>query len=75
VSIVAVLSGKEWVGPAEAARRLGLSGSRVRQLIGEGRLAAVVTPLGRIVPVEAVEAEARRRRGVGGESESGGAHG
>jgi predicted site-specific integrase-resolvase len=61
VSGVAGLSVKDFVAPSEAGRRLGVSAQRVRQLIDEGRLTAVVTPLGRIVPVADVEAEAKRR--------------
>jgi excisionase family DNA binding protein len=80
VSNSAVLSDntlKRYVAPSEAARRLGLSGSRVRQLIAEGHLSAVVTPLGRIIAVADVEAEQARRLGasLGGESESRGAGG
>jgi excisionase family DNA binding protein len=67
VSIAAVLSDsalKRYVAPSEAARRLGVSGSRVRQLIEAGRLSALVTPLGKIVPVADVEAERVRRLGL-----------
>lgn len=60
--------GGDYVAPSEAARRLGRSASRIRQLITEGKLAAVQTPLGKIIPVAAVEAEARRRRGGGGDA-------
>jgi excisionase family DNA binding protein len=81
VSGAAVLSARnlarEYLAPSEAARRLGLSRERVHQLIEEGRLSAVRTPLGRIVPAADVEAEVRRRRALspGEESESGGADG
>ena len=68
VGEAAVLSAK-YLAPSEAGRRLGVSAQRVRQLIDAGRLSAVVTPLGRIVPLADVEAEARRRQ------ERGGAHG
>jgi predicted site-specific integrase-resolvase len=41
---------------------LQISAERVRQLVRAGRLRAVVTPLGRLLPRAAVEAEAQRRR-------------
>jgi predicted site-specific integrase-resolvase len=53
-----------WLSPLQAARRLHLSPERVRQLLKEGRLAHVVTPLGRLISPESVDAlaETRRRR-------------
>ncbi len=47
--------------PAQAARRLGLSADRVRQMVAEGKLPAVVTPLGRLLPASAVDALAAER--------------
>lgn len=66
MSEAAALSVSEYVSPSQAGRRLGVSAQRVRQLIDAGRLSAVVTPLGRIVPVADVEAEAKRRQELGG---------
>jgi excisionase family DNA binding protein len=49
---------------AEAGRVLGVTGERVRQLVRSGRLEAIATPLGRLIPLEAVEALARERAAV-----------
>ena len=38
-----------WLRIGEAAHRLQLSPQRVRQLIDQGKLAAIRTPLGRLV--------------------------
>lgn len=54
-----------YVPTSEAARRLGLSAHRIRQMVDAGQLQAVRTPLGRLIPVTAVEAERRRRQGGG----------
>jgi excisionase family DNA binding protein len=51
-----------WLTPTQAARVLQISAERVRQLVRAGRLRAVTTPLGRLLPRAAVEAEAERRR-------------
>jgi excisionase family DNA binding protein len=48
---------------SEAARVLEVSDQWVRSLMRSGRLAHVVTPLGRLIPREAVERLARERRG------------
>ena len=45
-----------WMSPSEAARALGLSSERIRQLTNEGKLAAERTPLGRLIDAEAVRA-------------------
>ncbi len=55
-----------YLAPAEAARVLGVSGARVRQMVAEGKLPALMTPLGRLLPAGAVEDEARRRAEKGG---------
>jgi len=51
--------------PGEAARLLGVSTTRVRQLIDAGALVGVVTPLGRVIDAGSVEklavARAERR--------------
>ena len=49
-------------GASAAARRLGVSAERVRQLEREGQLKAQLTPLGRLFKVDDVEALARARR-------------
>jgi len=48
---------------SEAARLLEVSDQWVRTLMRSNRLAHVVTPLGRLIPREAVERLARERRG------------
>ena len=63
------------MGPSEAARSPGVSAGRVRQLVAAGKLAAVVTPLGRRLRVTDVEALAQWRAGLGGGRPEGGAHG
>ena len=50
------------IGPSEAARRLGVSAQRVRQLGAEGKLPVVRTKLGRLFPVDAVDALVAQRR-------------
>ena len=39
----------EWPSPAQAATRLGVTPTRVRQLLDEGRIGYVRTALGRLV--------------------------
>jgi excisionase family DNA binding protein len=51
----------EVLSTAQAARRLGVSEAWVRRLVAAGRLPAVATPLGRLIPAEAVERFARER--------------
>jgi excisionase family DNA binding protein len=51
-----------YLAPSEAGRVLGVSAARVRQMVAEGKLPAVTTSLGRLLPAGAVEDEARRRR-------------
>jgi excisionase family DNA binding protein len=51
----------EYLSTGQAARRLGVSEGWVRKLILAGRLPAVATPLGRVVPQSAVEEFARLR--------------
>lgn len=53
--------------PAAAARLLGLSTLRVRQLIDAGILRGERTVLGRIITRTSVEAELRRRAALRGE--------
>jgi excisionase family DNA binding protein len=54
----------DYLTPAEAGRALGLTSMRVRQLVAEGRLAAIRTPLGRLIERQSVEA-LRRKRAAG----------
>lgn len=52
------------VTPSEAARRLGVSSARVRQLTRQGKLDVVQTPLGRLILVggdRGLDALARQR--------------
>lgn len=46
---------------SQAARRLSLSYSRVRQLSEEGRIRTIRTPLGRLFDADEVERFARER--------------
>lgn len=62
ISVSELLDRNSWLTPTQAARVLQISAERVRQLVRAGRLRAVVTPLGRLLPRAAVEAEAERRR-------------
>jgi excisionase family DNA binding protein len=48
---------------SQVARLLKVSDQWVRTLLRNGRLAHVATPLGRLIPREAVERLARERRG------------
>ncbi len=52
---------------SQVARRLGVSQELVRQLVRQGRLPHVMTPHGRLYPVEAIEQLAAERRRRGGE--------
>ena len=57
----------KWLSPAQAARELGVTPSRVRQLMAGGALPYQWTPLGRVVDVAAVEslrAERAQRAGA-----------
>lgn len=54
-----------YVSPGEAARMMGLSVERIRQMMRAGQLAHVVTPLGRIVERGAVEKMALVRATTG----------
>lgn len=54
------------IGTAAAARLLGVSEGRVRQLADRGALPSTRTPLGRLFELEDVQAllDARQRRAV-----------
>jgi excisionase family DNA binding protein len=56
----------DYLGPTEAARRLGVSADRVRQLCADGRLTFTWSPLGRLIDRDAVERLARERAEAGG---------
>jgi excisionase family DNA binding protein len=51
------------VTTSQAARLLEVSDQWIRTLMRSGQLAHVVTPLGRLIPRDAVERLARERRG------------
>ena len=55
---------EEAMSPAQAARRLGVSTTRVRQLLHAGALQGVTTALGHLIDPAGVEAlvESRRAR-------------
>jgi excisionase family DNA binding protein len=53
---------EHWLSPTQAANRLQLSPQRVRQLVDEGKLAAMATPLGRLISADAVAALATARQ-------------
>lgn len=46
---------------SQAAKSLGLSVQRIRQLLQKNRLAYIETPLGRLIPASVVEAERQQR--------------
>jgi len=43
------------VSTGQAARRLGVSDAYVRRLLRDGRLRSIPTPLGRLIPRDALE--------------------
>jgi excisionase family DNA binding protein len=58
-----------YLRPSEAARRLEISVEALRQWLRQGRLPHVRTPLGRLVPRDAVErlaAEREQQKSKGG---------
>jgi excisionase family DNA binding protein len=59
---------RDYLRPSEAARRLEVSVELVRSWMKEGRLPHVRTPLGRLVPRDAVErlAAEREQKSKGG---------
>ena len=56
------------VSPAQAARILGISVDTVRRYLRLGTLGCVVTPIGRLVPVEEVARFREMREGRAGEA-------
>ena len=62
-----VTTGRDgWLTPAQAARRLEITPTRVRQLTAEGKLRFVATPLGRLIDPDSVDARAAERAGARG---------
>jgi hypothetical protein len=62
--MVAVMTTQgEWLSPAQAAQRLGMTPANVRRLADLGRLDARRTPLGRLVRATDVERLRREREG------------
>ena len=51
-----------WLTPSQAARELGVTPARVRQLLTAGRLPYDTTPLGRLIPAASVVELASERR-------------
>jgi hypothetical protein len=69
---MAVLT-REWLGPSEAARELGISLSRLRLIALEGKLPYTSTPLGRLFAAEDVarlRAERAARRSAQGDPDA-----
>jgi hypothetical protein len=62
--LVPTVEMEDWVSPAEAARLLGVTTSRVRQLSLAGQLPFEQTPLGRIYPRTEIERVAEAKRGA-----------
>jgi excisionase family DNA binding protein len=62
---MATVGSEEWLSPTQAANRLHLSAQRVRQLVAEGKLEAVATPLGRLISAAGVAALAAERQSAG----------
>jgi predicted site-specific integrase-resolvase len=53
-----------WLTPTQAARVLGITPLRVRQLMKDGKLDYFSTPLGRLVARESVEQRRHERAGL-----------
>lgn len=62
--MVTVLEDTRWLTPTQAARILGVSRLRVRQLMNDGKLEYTRTPLGRLVDAQSVEARRELRVAV-----------
>ena len=52
------------LSPAQAARLVGVTPQRLRQLMGEGKLQYVMTPLGRLLDRREVDALVEKRQVV-----------
>ena len=55
----------DWLSPGEAARKLGLSVTRIHQLADSGRLVMQRTSLGRLISAASVEAMVQARKDIG----------
>ena len=55
---------ERWLAPHQAGRRLNVGTTRVGQLVTEGQLRAMQTPLGKLIDAKSVEAlqQARQTR-------------
>jgi hypothetical protein len=53
---------QKWIRPVDAARELGVSATRIQQLVDKGVLEGQRTILGRLVGARSVAEEAARRR-------------
>ena len=51
-----------WLTPSQAARELGVTPARIRQLLTSGHLPHDPTPLGRLIPAASVAELAAKRR-------------
>jgi hypothetical protein len=63
--LVPTVEMENWVSPAEAARLLDITTSRIRQLSLSGQLAFEQTPLGRIYARHQIEELAEAKKGAG----------
>ena len=61
----------KWLSPAQAARELGLTPARVRQLMDAGHLRHERTPIGRFIDADAVRVLRRERAQKAGSSVGG----
>jgi excisionase family DNA binding protein len=52
-----------YMTPSQAATKIGVSYARVHQLLRDGKMPYIATPLGRLISEDAVERE-RNRRGL-----------
>lgn len=60
----------DWLSTTQAARILGLSSERVRQLMVSGKLKHQRTPIGRLIDPRSIE-ELRRERAAGAAARAG----
>ena len=63
--MVAVMEG--YLGPSEAARRIGVAPVTLRLWVRQGKFPALRTPIGMVLRTEDVERAARERAGKDGE--------
>lgn len=65
-----VTAERDYLTPAQTAHVLGVTTPRVRQLVLEGTLPALMTPLGRLFDVQDVDALVRERAARRAEKEA-----